>query len=85
MTTSTFTQLLSSARRAYVYRLYIRDGVSDSESRPDREERGELDCHEEIRLSFASPGEIKRLEVSWPDPRIQQLRRDQEQGCGAEL
>ena len=80
MATSTFTQLLSSARRVYVYRMYIRDGVSDSESRRDREERGELDCHEEIRLSFASPGEIKRLEVSWTATKN---RRDQEAGGGA--
>ena len=47
------------------------------------QERGELDSHEEVRLSFAGPGEIKRREVvldpsSWP-------RRDQEQGGGAGL
>ena len=24
---------------------------------------GELDCHEEVRLSFVGPGEIKRREV----------------------
>ena len=29
------------------------------------EERSELDSHEEVRLSFAGPGEIKRREVSW--------------------
>ena len=29
------------------------------------EEGGELDSHEEVRLSFAGPGEIKRREVSW--------------------
>ena len=31
-----------------------------SQSRRDQEEGGELDCHEEVRLSFAGPGEIKR-------------------------
>ena len=40
----------------------IRDGA---ESRRDQEEGGELDSHEEVRLSFAGPGEIKRREVSW--------------------
>ena len=34
------------------------------ESRRDQEEGGEQDCHEEVRLSFAGPGEIKRREVS---------------------
>ena len=29
----------------------------------DQEEGGELDSHEEVRLSFAGPGEIKRREV----------------------
>ena len=33
-------------------------------SRRDQEEGGELDSHEEVRLPFAGPGEIKR-EVSW--------------------
>ena len=33
-----------------------------AESRRDQEEGGELDSHEEARLSFASPGEIKRME-----------------------
>ena len=32
-------------------------------TRRDQEEGGELDCHEEVRLSFAGPGEIKRREV----------------------
>ena len=31
----------------------------------DQEEGGELDSYEEVGLSFASPGEIKRREVSW--------------------
>ena len=35
-----------------------------SEARQDQEEVGELDSHEDVRLSFAGPGEIKRL-VSW--------------------
>ena len=35
------------------------------ESRWDQEEGGELDSHEEVRLSFVGPGEIKRREVSW--------------------
>ena len=35
--------------------------TSDQEpSRRDQEEGGELDSHEEVRLSFAGPGEIKR-------------------------
>ena len=33
------------------------------ESRRDQEEGGELDSHEEVRLSFADPAEIKRREV----------------------
>ena len=33
------------------------------ESRRDQEEGGELDSQEEVRLSFAGPGEIKRREV----------------------
>ena len=36
---------------------------SSSESRRDQEEEGELDSHEEVRLSFAGPGEFKRKEV----------------------
>ena len=36
-----------------------------SEARQDQEEVGELDSHEDVRLSFAGPGEIKRREVSW--------------------
>ena len=32
------------------------------ESNRDQEEGGELDSHEEVRLSFAGPGEIKRRE-----------------------
>ena len=43
-----------------VYLLII---IRISESRRDQEEGGELDSHEEVRLSFASPGEIKRREV----------------------
>ena len=35
-----------------------------TESRRDQEEGGELDSHEEVRLSFAGPGEIKRREVA---------------------
>ena len=31
--------------------------------RRDQEEGGDLDSHEEVRLSFAGPGEIKRMEV----------------------
>ena len=34
----------------------------------DQEEGGELDSHEEVRLSFAGPGELKRREVVL-DPR----------------
>ena len=34
-------------------------------SRRDQEEGIELDSHEEVRLSFAGPGEINRREVSW--------------------
>ena len=34
-----------------------------SESRRDQEEGGELDSHEEVRLPFAGPGEIKKREV----------------------
>ena len=34
-------------------------------SRRDQEEGIELDSHEEVRLSFAGPDEIKRREVSW--------------------
>ena len=34
-----------------------------SKSRRDQEEGGELDYHEEVRLSFAGSGEIKRREV----------------------
>ena len=37
--------------------------ISDTKFRRDQEEGGELDSHEEIRLSFAGPGEIKRREV----------------------
>ena len=37
--------------------------VSLTESRRDQEEGGELDSHEEVRLSFAGPGEIMRREV----------------------
>ena len=33
------------------------------ESKRDQEEGGELDSHEEVRLSFAGPGEIKKREV----------------------
>ena len=29
----------------------------------DQEEGGELDSHEEVRLSFAGPDEIKKMEV----------------------
>ena len=36
-----------------------------TESRRDQEKGGELDSHEEVRLSFGGPGEIKRREVSW--------------------
>ena len=39
---------------------------SDSFAGPgeiSQEEGGELDSHEEVRLSFAGPGEIKRREV----------------------
>ena len=34
-----------------------------SESRRDQEEGSELDSHEEVRLPFAGPSEIKRREV----------------------
>ena len=34
-----------------------------AESRRNQEEGGELDSHEEVRLSFADPGEIKSREV----------------------
>ena len=37
-----------------------------TESRRDQKEGGELDSHEEVRLSFAGPGEIKRRE----DPQV---------------
>ena len=30
---------------------------------PDQEEGGELDSHEDVRLSFAGPGEVKMREV----------------------
>ena len=30
-----------------------------------QEEGGELDSHEEVRLSFVGPGEFERKEVSW--------------------
>ena len=38
--------------------------VQPPESRRDQEEGGELDSHEEVRLSFAGPGEISRRAVS---------------------
>ena len=38
-------------------------------SRRDQEEGGELDYHEEVRLSFAGSGEIKRREVVL-DPQV---------------
>ena len=41
-----------------------------SESRRDQEVGGELDSHEEVRLSFAGPGEIKRREAVL-DPQVQ--------------
>ena len=40
-----------------------RYGIIIPESRRDQEEGGELDSHEEVRLSFAGPGEMKRREV----------------------
>ena len=40
-----------------------------SKSRRDQEEGGELDYHEEVRLSFAGSGEIKRREVVL-DPQV---------------
>ena len=40
-----------------------------TESRRDQEEGGELDSHEEVRLSFAGPGEIKRR-VAVLDPQL---------------
>ena len=48
------------------------------------EEGGELDSHEEVRLSFAGPGEIKRREVRVPQSRQPRTER-QEQGGGAGL
>ena len=39
------------------------------ESKRDQEEGRELDSHEEVRLSFAGPGEIKRREVVL-DPQV---------------
>ena len=54
-----------------------------SESRRDREEGGELDSYEEVRLSFASPGEIKRREVVL-DPQVSPeeiMSREVELGC----
>ena len=45
---------------------------------------GELDSHEEVRLPFAGPGEIKRREVSWTLTKrlnfLLRSRRDQEEG-----
>ena len=38
-------------------------GLGILESRRDQEEGGELDSHEEVRLSFADPGVIERREV----------------------
>ena len=42
--------------------------VAVSESRRDQEQGGELDSHEEVRLSYAGPGEIKRREVVLDPP-----------------
>ena len=47
----------------YFYKVGCVQLIRISESRRDQEEGGELDSHEEVRLSFASPGEIKRREV----------------------
>ena len=44
---------------------------------------GDLDSHEEVRLSFAGPGEIERKGGGAGPSR--QSRRDQEQGGGAGL
>ena len=43
--------------------------ISLAESSRDQEEGGELDSHEEVRLSFAGPGELKRREVVL-DPQV---------------
>ena len=53
-------------------------------SRRDQEEVDELDSHEEVRLSFEGPGEIKRREVVLDLQAIKPWR-DQEQGGGAAL
>ena len=57
------------------------------ESKRDQEEGGELDSHEEVRLSFAGPGEIKRREVVLdPQESPEEIKsREVEQGGGAEL
>ena len=38
---------------------------NSSDPRREQEEGSELDSHEEVRLSFAGPGEIKSRGVSW--------------------
>ena len=43
--------------------------ISLAESSRDQEEGGELDSNEEVRLSFAGPGEFKRREVVL-DPQV---------------
>ena len=43
--------------------------ISLAESSRDQEEGGELDSNEEVRLSFAGPGEFKGREVVL-DPQV---------------
>ena len=56
----------------------------DTESSRDQEEGGELDSHEEVRLSFAGAGDQDQEEGGGAGPSGEP-RRDQEQGGGAGL
>ena len=56
-----------------------------SESRRDQEEGGELDSHDEVRLSFAGPGEIKWREVVLdPQESPEEIKKNREVELGSE-
>ena len=55
-----------------------------AESRRDQEEGRELDSHEEVRLSFAGPGEIKRREVALDPQESPEEIQSREDELGSE-
>ena len=55
-----------------------------TEFRRDQEEGRELDSHEEVKLSFAGPGEIKRMEVALDPQESPEESQSREDELGSE-